>query len=459
MNTTIHEPAREIPVLGKYDVVVCGGGSAGCAAAIAAARSGARTLLIERLAQMGGLGTSGLVCHWLGGRTNDTRHWVVGGIFRELVAAAVAEGIAVLPQAGEFADTPYTPYGQLKGGLLAGVPVDPFAMTCLLERTLQDAGVEMLLQCQVLGGVVADDRVQTLRVVGKSGLFAVTARAVVDATGDADVAAQCGCGFAQGDEIDGDIAGVSFMLQLERVDERRFMDAIIAEDDPRHEKRIMALRARGDFPFPVNIFVFVKLNAEGRFMVNGNWAPAEDATDPRWRTKILLELRGRIPHLLRLFRANFPGLERCELRAFAADLGVRETRRIHGLARLTVAEVQAGAPCPDTIGLTAYGWDLAGSKNAGQPMHGQAKPPVVPIPYGIMVPRALANVICPGRAVSVERQVLGPLRVIAPVMAMGEAAGVAAALVAQSKVAFANVNMATLQTTLCAQGAILDWEA
>ncbi len=456
MHPTIQAPARDIPLLGDYDVVVCGGGPAGCAAALAAARHGTRVLLIERLAQMGGLGTSGLVCHWLGGRSNDTRQWIVGGIFRELVEAAVATGVAVLPRADDFAELPYTPYGQYKGGLLAGVPFDPFAMTCLLEQTLQRAGVEMLLQCQVLGGTVEEGCVRAIHVAGKNGLFAIRGQAFVDATGDADLAAHCGCGYAQGDETDGDIAGVSFMLQLEKVDEARFMEAIVAEDDPRQKKRIAALREKGEFPFPMNIFVFVKLNAEGRFMVNGNWAPAEDATNPLWRSKILLELRARMPHLLRLFRTYFPGLEHCELRAFAADLGVRETRRIDSLRRLTVAAVQSASPCPDVIGLSAYGWDLGGSKNIGQPMHGQPKPPVVPIPFGIMVPRALANVICPGRAVGVERQVLGPLRVMAPVMAMGEAAGMAAAHTAQTGIPYASLDIAVLQENLRRQGAILE---
>ena len=152
------------------------------------------------------------------------------------------------------------------------------------------------------------------------------------------------------------------------------------------------------------------------------------------------------------------GLENCTLRAFASDLGVRETRRINGIRRLTVAEMQRGAASDDTIGLSAYGWDLGGSKNTSQPMHGQPKPELTAIPYGIMVPRDCANLVCPGRAISVERQVLGPLRVMAPVMAMGQASGTAAAIAAANALDFAAISIDPLQKQLRQDGALLSGE-
>ncbi len=138
-------------------------------------------------------------------------------------------------------------------------------------------------------------------------------------------------------------------------------------------------------------------------------------------------------------------------------LGVRETRRIRGEYRLTVEDVAGGRTFPDTIGLSSYGWDLADPKRPShQPMHGRPKPPVTPIPYRILVPKEIDNVICPGRSVSCERPVLGPLRVMAPVMAMGEAAGAAALQVVREDKAFRDVDTGALRADLRRSGAILD---
>jgi hypothetical protein len=127
---------------------------------------------------------------------------------------------------------------------------------------------------------------------------------------------------------------------------------------------------------------------------------------------------------------------------------------------LTVDDVIAGRPFADTIGLSSYGWDLADPRHPSyQPMHGKPKPPVTPIPYRILVPQGADNLICPGRSVSVEREVLGPLRVMAPVMAMGEAAGVAAAQVVREGIPFRDVDTDALRTRLLRRGAVLAPEA
>ncbi|MEI6518554.1 MAG: FAD-dependent oxidoreductase [bacterium] len=448
---------RNLPVHGRYDVVVCGGGPAGFSAALAARRSGLSVLLVERQGVVGGMGTAGLVSHWLGVRMNNGTQYVVGGICREFIQEAAALGIAVIPRAEDFADVPYIPYGQYKG-LIDGIPFDPFAMASFIEQKLIAAGVEILLQTHVADVITDCGRVTHVVLAGKEGLFAVEGTAFVDATGDADVAAQAGCEFVKGDEKSGEMCVVSLIFHLDNVDEAALMDYVVREDDPRFKKLLTKLRNQGEDCFNYSITIFVKMPRYGSFMVNGLPFPGVDGTDSASRTGALVAVRDRNEKTLRLFQRHYPGCANARIRAVAMDLGVRETRRITGEYRLTVADVRDGREFPDTIGFTPYGWDLAKSDGT-QPMHGVSKPPVVPIPYRIMVPRGLRNVICPGRAVSVERDVLGPMRVMGPVMAMGEAAGLAAAQVVTLDRSFAAVDIATLRTALRSQGAIVDAEA
>ena len=143
--------------------------------------------------------------------------------------------------------------------------------------------------------------------------------------------------------------------------------------------------------------------------------------------------------------------------AVAPLLGVRETRRLRAEYVLTVADLSGGKDYADTIGFSAYGWDLPDPKRpSDNPSHGR-KRAVTPIPFRVLVPRPVENLICPGRAVSVERPVLGPIRVMAPCMAMGQAAGQAAAQVISRRIAFTSVDTKALRDALRQGGAGVDW--
>ena len=161
-------------------------------------------------------------------------------------------------------------------------------------------------------------------------------------------------------------------------------------------------------------------------------------------------------------RMHFPGFRNARLKAVAPLLGVRETRRLVGDFILTIDDLVTGQDFPDTIGFSSYGWDLPDPQQPSyQPMHEKdikQKRSVTPIPYRIMVPHPITNLICPGRAVSVEREVLGPIRVMAPCMAMGEAAGIAAADVVRNKISFQSVDTEELRTRLRKVNAIIDWD-
>jgi hypothetical protein len=173
--------------------------------------------------------------------------------------------------------------------------------------------------------------------------------------------------------------------------------------------------------------------------------------------------RREVHRLLDLMRRHFPGFSKARIKSIAPMLGVRETRRIVGDFVYTVEDVRAGRDFEDTIGYSGYGWDLPDPKRPShQPMHEKKagmRRPYTPIPYRCMVPRPVKNLICPGRAVSVERDVLGPLRVMAPCFAMGEAAGLAAAQVVRQGTAFHEVDVGRLRRMLAERGAIVDMAA
>jgi hypothetical protein len=179
-----------------------------------------------------------------------------------------------------------------------------------------------------------------------------------------------------------------------------------------------------------------------------------DYTDGRSVSAYMMRGRNEVFKLYETMKKRIPGFEDSRRRTVAPVLGVRESRRIVGDFVLSVEDFVRN-DCSDAIGLTAYGWDLHYLERTG---FEDKMPPVCRIPYRIMVPRPIRNLICPGRAVSAERNNLGPLRVMAPCMAMGEAAGQAARQVVGKKIPFRDVDTAVLRNELVEEGAIVDWE-
>lgn len=351
----------------------------------------------------------------------------------------------------------YQPHGWLRGQLAAGIPFDPFRMAAYLDERMAEAGVEVRLLTQFVEPIVAANRITHLLLFNKSGLTAVEAKAVVDATGDADVAARSGCAVVQGRDSDGLMTPASLIFHVSHVDQDALAEAIERDDSPRFREEIAQLRAAGEWKFPYDIFISVQLEEKGTMMINTIRLVGIDGADGASVSEGMVRGRSEVQELVALMRKHFPGFAEAKLKAVAPLLGVRETRRIAGHATLTVEDVASGGKPDDTIGFSAYGWDLPDPQRPSvNPGHGR-KPPVVPIPYRAMVPRGVENLVCPGRALSVERAVLGPLRVMAPCMAMGEAAGEAAGLAIRAGVSLAAVDAADLRLRLAAAGAVVDW--
>ena len=447
---------HQLPTGDPYDVVVCGGGPSGTAAALAARRAGLKVLLIEGQGQLGGMGVSGLVSHWLGGRSSDGRQWVVGGIFQAMAQEAARRGFALLPQRDE--NQKYQPHGWY-GSLIHGVPFDPHMMAAFLDEQIAAAGVDVLLLTQVVDAVVRFGRISHVVIFNKSGLAAVPAAAVIDATGDADVAARTGCDVVTGRESDGLMTPATLQFHVAGVDQDVLAAYIHEHNAPRFRAKIRQLRDEGQWPFPYDIFISVQLHEQGTMMINTSRLVGIDGTDGRSVTDGMIRGRQETLQLLDIMRKHFPGFAHARLKDVAPVLGVRETRRIQGPFVLTVQDLVEGTEFDDTIGLSSYGWDLPDPKRPShQPLSGKVrrKRAVTPIPYRVMVPEPIENLICPGRAISVERDVLGPLRVTGPCFAMGEAAGQAARQVVRQHLPFHAIDVGVLRQELRQHEAILE---
>lgn len=443
-----------------YDLVVAGGGPAGCAAALAAARGGLKVLLVEGQGQLGGTATSGLVSHWLGGRDADCKTWAVGGLFKELATEAAAQGFALLPE--PEADGSFSPFGwnAAEGTLTAGVPFDPFRMALFLDAKLAQAGVKVLLATQAVDVRTSGSRITHLIVFNKSGLSAVKAPLFVDATGDADLAARSGCACLKGVGDDHGLSPATLQLQMDSIDQPAFASYINSNKAPRFLKEIEKWQAEGKWKAPYNRLITVQLDQPGTFMVNTSRLVGIDGTDGASVTRGYQEGRADTVRLVDFLRENVPGFKSARIRAVAPMLGIRETRRLDGAFTLKVDDLLEGRRFPDTVGFSAYGWDMPDPKRPSyQPMHQgdqKIRDKRVPIPYRVMLPRPVSNLICPGRAVSAEREVLGPLRVMAPCMAMGQAAGAAAVLLAKQRASdFGAVDTAALRDALAKAAAVV----
>ena len=449
--------SKELPETQPYDVVICGGGPSGIGAALAARRAGLKTIVLEGQGQLGGMSTSGLVSHWLGGRQSDCEHWVVGGIFRELCYEGHEKQAALI--AKPDLTKKYQPHGWFKGQLAAGIPIEPYRMASMLDEKFTAEGIDFLYFTPVIDVKTKDNIITHIIAYNKSGIMAIPARAVIDATGDGDIAARSGCDYVKGRAEDGVMADVTLEFHVDNVNQDALADYILKKDDPRFRKTAGKLAKEGKWPNPIPWLLTVQLTEKGVMMVNTSRIYGPDGTNGASVTQAMVKGRKETLDLIDGLRKLVPGFENARLKSVAPLLGVRETRRIKGETTLIIQDLFDGREYDDIVGFSAYGWDLPNSTRPPKnPQYGRDAHSITPIPYSIMVPTNIQNLICPGRMVSVERELLGPLRVMAPCFAMGQAAGIASSQVVKNNIAYKEVDTKLLRRELNKNKAIIDPE-
>ncbi len=412
---------RAVPLDDSWDVIVVGGGPAGCTAATAAAREGARTLLIEATGCLGGMGTAGLVPAWCPFSDEEQV------IYRGLAERVFRETVAGMPHANpEQVDW---------------VAIDPERLKRVYDDMVLGAGAKILFHT-ALCAVEMDEAgaVDAIVVSNKAGLSALKASVYVDCTGDADLAAWAGAEFAQGDES-GDLQPASHCFILSNIDTyahenvyraRRFDSdnaaARIAESD--------------EFPLVKDKHLISKLIGPGTVGLNAGHLWDVDNTDP-WSVSKALPDGRRLARQIRdgLAKHAPESFGNAFLAATGSLMGIRETRRIVGDYVLDFEDYVARRSFPDEICRNSYYIDVHRSvketelERKGELDLDDRKASYEPgeshgVPYRCLTPKGLPNVLVAGRAISCDRPVQGSVRVMPVCLAMGEAAGIAAKLAA-----------------------------
>ncbi len=459
MSATTIDYSKNVPVIAETDVLVVGAGPAGLAAAIAAARSGARTMLLERFGYVGGNLTAGLVGPCMTSFSLDGETQLIRGIFDEMIRRMEEMGSAIHPSKVP-ASSPWC--GFIEYGHDKVTPFDPEAVKLVGLDMLREAGVEIMLHTFVADAIVEDNRVAGVIMANKSGLQAVKARVTVDCSADADVAARAGAAFEYGREEDGLAQPMTLFFRVSHVDDA-VVEAYVAEhqEDFRPFASLVAkAKEAGEFPIPRMGVGMYKTLEPGVWRINTTRMHKLDGTNVNDLTQGEIEGREQIKALMKFFRSWLPGFENVQLYDSAAMIGVRETRRIVGEYTLTYEDLESGRHFDDVIAVAGYPLDIHSPTGAGGGTTGEMPTAnQYEIPFRSLVPRDMDGLLVAGRSISATHVAMSATRVMPPAFAMGQAAGTAAALAVEWGREPRAIPVPQLQEMLVRQGHYIGEEA
>lgn len=441
MTTTVHLPAREVPVYGEYEVVVVGGGPAGVMAAAAAAAAGRSTLLIERYGFLGGAGTMGGLSTFCGlhARIHGEDARVIRGLTDSLL-----DRLAGM-------DALSAPHMSVDNRIMAQA-FDISAYKIALDDMLVSAGAELLFHTSVQGVVLGADRtIDGVVVESKSGAGLVRGRIFIDGSGDADLAAWAGAPFERSEHL----LYPSLMFRINGVHPeqagqawrtvRQLMEEAEAAGTHRFPRKKPIVRPQRN-PLEWRSNLTQLSNEDGS---------AIDGTDVRQLTRGELQGRQQVREVFEFIRSVTPGFQDSYIVDIAPQIGIRETRRIVGAYQLTEEDVLGCADFDDAIGVN--GWPVEAHiqgdvefRFASPDSRGYNQ-----LPYRMLVPGRIDNLLVVGRCASMTQRGQSSGRVTGPCFAMGQAAGTAADLALDSDVTVGAIDTAALQRRLEEEGVYL----
>ena len=450
-------PARQGLLAGETDVVVVGGGPAGLGAAIAAADAGARVVLVERYGFFGGNATAALVMPLMsfftdkGSRKESAStsllpsdhgpgEAVVHGVLRRLLERLVAAGGAVAPS--------------LATGFV--VPFDPEWFKLIALELLDEAGVEFLFHAFASGVLPGNEGVV---LETKSGPLVMRAKVIIDCTGDGDVAAAAGAPYEVG-RFDGLVQPMTLMFRVAEF--RRAAFNAYVRENPKEWRGVHGLWAlvrrateAGELDLPREDMLFFATPHEGEVSVNSTrvtrvlGVDVWDLSYAEWCS------RRQMRQIAAFLRRYVPGFEDSHVVQSGVQVGVRETRRILGEYQLTAEDVLDARKFDDAIARGAYPVDIHNPKGSGTLLRRLPPGEAYDIPLRSLLPRNTERLIVAGRCISGTHEAHSSYRVMAIVMATGQAAGVCAALATRMGTTPRRVDVRDVQRELLRQGASL----
>ncbi|MCQ6266773.1 FAD-dependent oxidoreductase [Fictibacillus sp. WQ 8-8] len=440
-----------------YDIVVVGGGPAGINAAIAAGRKHKKVLLVERHGFLGGMSTIASVYPWMTYHTENGTQ-VIKGIADEIVQRLKNRGASP----GHLRDT--------CGFVYSVTPYDPEVYKVLAVEMLEEAGADLLVHSFVDTVKVENNRIQYIQITSKSGRQKVYADMFIDTSGDADIAYLSGAPTLKGRDQDQKTQPLTMKFRMRGVDLKKVKEQMINHPENFFKKTpfddlpnlpLTAVQGfykewkEADLPINRDQVLFFAGPAEDEVLVNMTRVQDLDSTKIEDLTKAEFEGRKQVLMVADFLKNSIPGFENASISSTGAQIGIRESRRIEGNYVLTKEDVVAGRKFDEVIAKSGYPIDIHAPSGNGMEISWIEGDGSFDIPYGCLVPKKIQNLLVAGRCMSTSHEALATTRLTPSAMAVGQAAGTAAAMTHTNGTTPSNIDIKELQKQLVEDGMVL----
>jgi len=439
-----------------YDVIIAGGGPSGAIAALAAARAGSKVLIIEKNAFLGGMNTAAMVCPLM--TFHSGKHQVVQGIPEEIIREMVALGGSL----GHIPD----PLGVTS----TITPIEPEILKSVYFKLFsKEPNIELLLHSIIVGAEWEQGVVKSVKVANKKGLTNYSAKVFIDATGDGDLAAFCKADYVQGRAKDGFSQPMTLMFKMGNVNFEEIYTYM--ESNPEQFivdkncdiRKYLAVsgffdlvrraKTKGDLTLPRDRVLFFEGLNKGEVFINMTRVIKRKGTDV-WELSLAEEEGNKqVMEAIAFMKKYLPGFANSVLMQIAPLIGVRETRRVIGRYVLSEDDITNATAHEDSVAVCAFPIDIHDPVSSNLTWVHQSEPNAYDIPFRTMVVKKFKNLLVTGRCISATHEAMASARISATAMALGEAAGTAAAIIGDTK-DFSKINIKALQSMLKANGAV-----